>query len=242
MSKKELALIEETYNAALARDLRNNVQGQLWNRIDPDTLFFDYELNGDFVTFGFVNTDYQDGIGIAIKTENHNSMLSIAAHHPQKITWLSREPIQGSAVYSVKGRAAMFYYRYRGGQTVEVPVIAFWDRWNEAKEFLQESILLVQKTDPQKHYPSLGPEWYVATADKVGWFDEIEHANIDKEREKNIKKKQEIHNLMPAEKNKALKAMGAKPKTVDVPRWKNVIGDSTHQIEDKLIAEKYFNR
>lgn len=242
-AKQELALIEEAYNAAQVAQLRNNIQGQLWNRIDPDSLYFSDELNGDFVTFGFVNTDYQDSIGIAMKEENHTTMLVTAFRTPQVIIWEDK-PIKlpRTAVFSIRGRAAMFYYHYRDGQTVEVPVIAFWEKWNETKDLLQKSIDLIQKTDPDKHYPNPGKEWYIATADKTGWLDEIDQSVADLQRMKEGNRLKNIHDLMPAEKNKALKAMGAKPKTVDAPVWKKVIGDSTHQAEDRLIAERYINR
>ena len=128
---------------------------------DPDS--FDTSL-GDTVTFGFVNDK-----GYVSKKPN-----------------VSHETMAMNKNFTTSGRAG-----YTELQDVVVPVIAFWNSYNDVKPVLAKAFKLVKQVNAK--FPNAGPGVIVATKDRVGWFGNIDKVSGSQDRSREMDIRRKLH-------------------------------------------------
>lgn len=133
-------------------------------KIDPDTLLDTYKrTKGDTVTFAF-----QGDKG-----------------------YVSKQPNVGHETLNVGDFTASGRAGFADVNGVMVPVIAFWNDYNDIKPLLGKTVSLIKQVNPK--FPKVGPDVIIATRDRIGWGDSIEKAVSSEDRAREMELRRKLH-------------------------------------------------
>lgn len=133
-------------------------------KVDPDSLLdsFNTKTRGDSVTYGF-----QGNKGYVSKQPN-------VGHETMNI-----------GDFTASGRAGFIYI-----DDVMVPVVSFWNDYNDIKPLLGKTFDLIRKVNPK--FPK-DKNVIIATRDRVGWYDNIEKAVSSEDRAREMELRRKLH-------------------------------------------------